>query len=76
MKSSLSIICICVALAFTSCKGNPSTQAGDSTGTGASGARVPGNVNGDTTKHDSTSTSPKNAIYKDSTKVKGDTVRK
>jgi len=76
MKNSLSIIFICAALAFTACKGNPSTQAGDSTGTGASGARVPGNVNGDTTKHDSTSTSPKSAIYKDSTKAKGDTVKK
>ena len=76
MKNSISVICVCIVLTFTACKGNPGTQAGDSTGTGASGARVPGNVNGDTTKHDSTSTSPKNAIYKDSTKVKGDTVRK
>jgi len=76
MKKSLSILCVCMALAFTACKGNPSTQAGDSTGTGASGARVPGNVDADTTKHDSTNTSPKSAIYKDSTKAKGDTVKK
>jgi hypothetical protein len=69
MKKSLSIICICATLAFTACKGNPGTQAGDSTGTGASGARVPGNNSTDTTKHDSTNTSPKKAIYKDSTKT-------
>jgi hypothetical protein len=78
MKNSLSIICVCFALAFTACKGNQSTQAeaGDSTGTGAAGARVPGYVDGDTTRHDSTNTSPKRAIYKDSTKAKGDTVKK
>lgn len=40
-------------LLLISCKGNPNTTAGDSTGTGAAGARVPGNVTRDTTKHDS-----------------------
>jgi hypothetical protein len=43
------------ALAFTSCKGNPSTESGDSTGTGAAGAKVPGfSSTKDTTSHDTT----------------------
>lgn len=42
-------------LAFTSCKGNPSTESGDSTGTGAAGAKVPGfSSTKDTTSHDTT----------------------
>jgi hypothetical protein len=76
MKNSISIICVCTALALTACKGNMHTEAGDSTGTGAAGARVPGNVDGDTTKHDSTNTSPKSAIYKDSTKGHAHTAKK
>ena len=77
MKNSISIICFCAVLAFTACKGNPHTaEAGDSTGTGSAGARTPGNVTSDTTHYDSTNTSSKNAIHKDSTKDKADTVRK
>jgi hypothetical protein len=42
-------------LALTSCKGNPSTTSGDSTGTGAAGAKVPGfSSTKDTTSHDTT----------------------
>ena len=70
MKKSLQILCICATLAFAACKGNPSTQAGDSTGTGAAGAKVPGNVVADTTKHDSTS------IKGDSIKTRTDTLKK
>ncbi|MHB8206265.1 hypothetical protein [Mucilaginibacter sp.] len=76
MKNSLSILYACVVLAFTACKGNMHTESGDSTGTGSGGARTPGNVSADTTKHDSTNTSPKSAIYKDSTKGKADTTKK
>jgi len=43
---------------MVSCKGNPDTTSGDSTGTGAGGARVPGNVTKDTTRHDSTNAKP------------------
>jgi hypothetical protein len=68
MKKSISLLCFGVLLSFAACKSNQNTQAGDSTGTGAVGARVPGNVTADTTKHDSTNTTPKSAIYKDSTK--------
>jgi hypothetical protein len=47
----LSIIAgICTLLAFAACKGNPSTTSGDSTGTGAVGARVPGKESSDTTR--------------------------
>jgi len=74
MKNSISIIVFCVALAFTACKGNPHTESGDSTGTGSGGARTPGNETADTTKHDSTNSSAKNAMYKDSTKM--DTIKK
>jgi len=70
MKRSLQIICLCATLAFAACKGNPSTQSGDSTGTGASGARVPGNVTADTTKNDSSS------IKSDSVKNYADSVKK
>jgi hypothetical protein len=76
MKKSTSILCFCVALAFTACKGNMHTESGDSTGTGSGGARTPGNETADTTRHDSTNTSPKSAIYKDSTKGNADTAKK
>ncbi len=39
-----------ILLAFSACKGNPSTTSGDSTGTGAVGARVPGDTTSDTTR--------------------------
>jgi hypothetical protein len=42
-----------IALLFAACKGNPSTTSGDSSGTGAGGARVPGMKTQDTTRHDS-----------------------
>ena len=50
MKRIVTIIAICAGLAFTGCKGNPNTTSGDSTGTGAAGARVPGNNRSDTTR--------------------------
>lgn len=40
-------------LLLAACKGNPTTTSGDSTGTGAGGARVPGMKTQDTTRHDS-----------------------
>jgi hypothetical protein len=54
MKNTLIICALFAATILVSCKGNPNTTAGDSTGTGAGGARVPGNTVSDTTKHDST----------------------
>ncbi|WP_461452043.1 hypothetical protein [Mucilaginibacter sp.] len=69
MKRSIIVILICSVLSITACKGNPSTQSGDSTGTGAGGARVPGNMSADTTKHDSTISSSK-AMNTDSAKSK------
>jgi len=53
MKNVLIAICIFAALAFTACKGNPNTSSGDSTGTGATGARVPGKTSSDTTRRGS-----------------------
>lgn len=47
-------ISMAAILAFASCKGNPSTMSGDSTGTGAAGARTPGFTTKDTTSHDTT----------------------
>jgi len=48
-------MCLAATLAgLIGCKGNPDTTSGDSTGTGSGGARVPGMVSKDTTKHDST----------------------
>ena len=47
-------ILMAVILALASCKGNPSTMSGDSTGTGAAGARTPGFTTKDTTSHDTT----------------------
>jgi len=47
----LSILAVTVILfALSACKGNPSTTSGDSTGTGAVGARVPGDTRSDTTR--------------------------
>jgi hypothetical protein len=57
MKKVLMITAICAALAFTACHTNQNTASGDSTGTGATGARVPGKVTADTTRHDSTGNS-------------------
>jgi hypothetical protein len=49
MKKILIAICLFNSLAFAACKGNPNTSSGDSTGTGAGGARVPGKSDSDTT---------------------------
>jgi len=70
MKRSFITLLVCSILSVTACAGNQNTQAGDSTGTGAAGARVPGNQSADTTRHDSTTGSPKKAIYADSTSKK------
>lgn len=51
-----------VCLVFAGCKGNPNTTSGDSTGTGAGGARVPGNVTKDTTKNDTLDTASKATV--------------
>jgi len=60
MKKAMTGIMMFAVLATTSCKGGKDTPNGDSTGTGASGARVPGMVTKDTTKHDSTSDTGRN----------------
>jgi len=75
MKKSFIILLISSVLAISACKGTKNTPAGDSTGTGAAGARTPGFESADTTKHDSTNTSPKKAIYEDSSKTKKDTAK-
>lgn len=49
----LKLLAICGVFFFAACKGNPGTTSGDSTGTGAGGARVPGMKTQDTTRHDS-----------------------
>jgi hypothetical protein len=49
MKKSLIAIALFSSLAFAACKGNPNTSSGDSTGTGAAGARVPSKSDSDTT---------------------------
>ncbi len=49
----LKLIAICGMVFLAGCKGNPGTISGDSTGTGAGGARVPGTTTQDTTRHDS-----------------------
>jgi hypothetical protein len=70
MKKIFIATLVCSILSVTACTGNQNTQAGDSTGTGSAGARVPGNESADTTRKDSTTTSPKKAINADSTKKK------
>lgn len=62
MKKSLKIAMAVVCLVFAGCKGNPNTTSGDSTGTGAGGARVPGNVTKDTTKNDTLDTASKATV--------------
>ena len=52
MKRSIITLTIPTILAFTACKSHMNTANGDSTGTGAAGARVPGQVSSDTTHHD------------------------
>jgi len=74
MKKLLMITGVCAALAFTGCKGNPNTASGDSTGTGAAGARVPGNTTADTTHHDTTKNALSTGI--DSSKNTKDTAGK
>ena len=58
MKKLLIAACMLGTLAFATCKGNPGTTSGDSTGTGAAGARVPGKSDSDTTHKGSVSGSP------------------
>lgn len=50
MNRSTSCILVTALLLTIGCKGNPHTTSGDSTGTGAGGARVPGFQTKDTTK--------------------------
>ena len=50
MKKIGIMIVMGALMALTACKGNPSTTSGDSTGTGAAGARVPGDTTSDTTR--------------------------
>jgi hypothetical protein len=71
MKKILIAVCLFSSLAFVACKGNPGTSSGDSTGTGAAGARVPGKTASDTTNHASTT----GALSADTTK-KADTLKK
>jgi len=71
MKKILITVCLFSSLAFVACKGNPGTSSGDSTGTGAAGARVPGKLDSDTT-HKGSATG---ALSADTTK-KADTVKK
>jgi hypothetical protein len=54
MKRTQLIFLAAALVALSACKGNPNTTSGDSTGSGSGGARVPGMVSKDTTKHDST----------------------
>jgi len=73
MKKSVITIVLFSALAFTACKSHMNSAAGDSTGTGASGARVPGQVSSDTTHHDSTKNSLSTGV--DSSKSGNDTTK-
>jgi len=55
MNKLIIIILMGLILAFTACKGNPNTTSGDSTGTGAGGAKTPGfSSTKDTSSHDTT----------------------
>jgi hypothetical protein len=74
MKKILMILSVCIVLAFTACHAHPDTAAGDSTGTGSGGARVPGKVASDTTHHDTTKNSLTTGL--DSSKHGGDTTKK
>jgi len=58
MKKLMIAACLLGTLAFAACKGNPNTTSGDSTGTGAAGARVPGKISSDTTHQGSVPGSP------------------
>ncbi len=58
MKKLIIAACLLGTLAFAACKGNPGTSSGDSTGTGAGGARVPGKSDSDTTHKGSVTGSP------------------
>jgi len=70
MKKTLIAVCLFSSLAFAACKGNPNTSSGDSTGTGAGGARVPGKSDSDTTRRGSAT----GALSVDTTKK--DTIKK
>jgi hypothetical protein len=71
MKRTLIILSICAGMALTACKGRGNTTAGDSTGTGAIGARVPGYTTKDTTRNDSATATGMDSTHKsnDTTKV-------
>jgi hypothetical protein len=71
MKKLMIAACLFGTLAFAACKGNPDTTSGDSSGTGAGGARVPGNTVSDTTHKGSVPGSPSTDTAK-----KTDTVTK
>jgi len=71
MKKLMIAACLTGTLAFAACKGNPNTTSGDSTGTGAGGARVPGKTVSDTTHKGSVNGSPSMDTAK-----KADTVTK
>lgn len=58
MKNLIITACLFGMLAFTACHGNRSNVSGDSTATGASGARVPGDSVSDTTHNGSVPGSP------------------
>jgi hypothetical protein len=64
MKRLLIMAGICATFALASCKGNPDTASGDSTGTGAAGARVPSKVDSDTTRHDTTAATKMDSVKK------------
>jgi hypothetical protein len=72
MKKLLIALFLCAGLAFAGCKGNPNTSSGDSTGTGAAGARVPGKESADTTRRGPAI----GADAKDTSKTHGDTAMK
>lgn len=58
MKKLMIAACLLGSMAFAACKSNSNTTSGDSTGTGAGGARVPGNTVSDTTHTGSVPGSP------------------
>lgn len=58
MKNLMIAACLLGTMVFAACKGNMNTTSGDSTATGATGARVPGNTVGDTTHKGSIPGSP------------------
>lgn len=70
MKKLMIAACLFGTLAIAACKGNPGTSSGDSTGTGAAGARVPGKSDSDTTNKTSVTGAPSLDTTKTDTSVK------